>query len=92
MQRRVDVLRVCQMPILQGVATSPITFVRDPEVEDQALTTSLVSQVVVDLHVAAPALAVTPNCVRTLCPEDFCDPLQSCSLDAPGILLDSTKT
>ena len=33
MQRRVDVLRVCQMAILQGVAATPITFMRDAEVE-----------------------------------------------------------
>ena len=35
MQRRVDVLRVCQAPILQGVATTPITVMGDAEVEDQ---------------------------------------------------------
>jgi hypothetical protein len=36
MQRRVDVLRVRQVAILQGVAATPITFMRDAEVEDQA--------------------------------------------------------
>ena len=34
-QRRVDVLRVCQAPILQGVAATPIT-VGHAQVEDQA--------------------------------------------------------
>ena len=53
MQRRVDVLRVCQVPILQGVAATPITL-RDAEVEDQAPAASLVSQEVANLHVAAP--------------------------------------
>jgi hypothetical protein len=36
MQKRVDVLRVCQAPILQGVAATPITVMGDAEVEDQA--------------------------------------------------------
>jgi hypothetical protein len=54
-QRRVDVLEVCQAPILQGVATTPITaFMRDAEVEDQAPAASFVSHVVPNLHVAAP--------------------------------------
>ncbi len=61
MQRRDDVLRVCQVAILQGVAATPITFMRDAEVEDQAPAASLVSQVVPKLHVA-----VTPCWVRTL--------------------------
>ena len=42
MQRRVDVLRVCQAPILQGVTTTPITVMGDAEVEDQAPAASLV--------------------------------------------------
>ena len=42
MQRRVDVLRVCQAPILQGVTTTPITVMGDTEVEDQAPAASLV--------------------------------------------------
>ena len=46
MQRRVDVLRVCQVAILQGVAATPTTLMRDAEVEDQAPAASLVSQVV----------------------------------------------
>ena len=54
MQRRVDVLRVCQVAILQGVAATSITLMRDAEVEDQAPASSLVSQVVPNLHVAAP--------------------------------------
>ncbi len=54
MKRRVDVLRVCQFAILQGVAATPITFLRDAEVEDQASVASLVSEVVPKLHVAAP--------------------------------------
>ena len=54
MQRRVDVLRVCQVAILQGVAATPTTLMRDAEVEDQAPAASLVSQVVPNLHVAAP--------------------------------------
>ena len=41
MQRRVHVLRACQVPILQGVAATPITL-RDTEVEDQAPAASLV--------------------------------------------------
>jgi hypothetical protein len=52
MQRRVDVLWVCQVAILQGVAAT-ITFMGDAEVEDQAPAASLVSQVVPNLHVAA---------------------------------------
>ena len=36
MQKRVDVLRVCQAPILQGVAATPITVMGDAEIEDQA--------------------------------------------------------
>ena len=43
MQRRVDVLWVCQAPILQGVATTPITVMGDAEVEDQAPAARLVS-------------------------------------------------
>ena len=35
-QRRVDVLRMCQVPILQGVATTLIMFMSDAKVEDQA--------------------------------------------------------
>ena len=54
MQRRVDVLQVSQFAILQGVAATPITFLRDAEVEDQASVASLVSEVVPKLHVAAP--------------------------------------
>jgi len=54
MQRRIDVLRVCQSPVLLWVATAPITFMCNAEVEDQDLAASLVSQVVVELHVAAP--------------------------------------
>ena len=42
-QRRVDVLRVCQAPILQGVAATPITVMGDAEVEDQAPAARLVS-------------------------------------------------
>jgi hypothetical protein len=42
MQKRVDVLRVCQAPILQGVAATPITVMGDAEVEDQAPAASLV--------------------------------------------------
>ena len=55
LQRRVDVvvLLACQVAILQGVASTPITFMRDAEVEDQASAASLVSQVVPNLHVAA---------------------------------------
>jgi hypothetical protein len=41
MQRRVDVLRVFQIPILQGVAATPIA-VGDAEVEDQAPAACLV--------------------------------------------------
>ena len=41
-QRRVDVLEVCQAPILQRVAATPIT-VGDAEVEDQAPAARLVS-------------------------------------------------
>ena len=41
-QRRVDVLEVCQAPILQGVAATPIT-VDDAGVEDQAPAARLVS-------------------------------------------------
>ena len=41
-QRRVDVLRVCQEPILQGVAATPITVMGDAEVKDQAPAASLV--------------------------------------------------
>jgi hypothetical protein len=35
MQRRVNVLWVCQVAILQGVAATPITVMGDAEVEDQ---------------------------------------------------------
>jgi hypothetical protein len=42
MQRRVDVLWVCQAPILQGVAATPITVMADAEVEDQAPAANLV--------------------------------------------------
>ena len=35
MQRRVEILRVCQAPILQGVAATPITVMGNAEVEDQ---------------------------------------------------------
>jgi hypothetical protein len=42
MQRRVDVLWVCQAPILQGVAATPITVMVDAEVEDQAPAANLV--------------------------------------------------
>ena len=42
-QRRVDVLRVCQAPIVQGVAATPITVMGDAEVEDQAPAARLVS-------------------------------------------------
>ena len=42
MQKRVDVLRVCQAPILQGVAATPITVMGDAEVEDQAPAARLV--------------------------------------------------
>ena len=41
MQRRVDVLRVCQAPILQVVAATPKTVMGDAEVEDQAPAASL---------------------------------------------------
>jgi hypothetical protein len=41
-QRRIEVLRVCQAPILQGVAATPITVMGDAEVADQALAASLV--------------------------------------------------
>jgi hypothetical protein len=41
-RRRVNVLRVCQAPILQGVAATPIT-VGDAEVEDQAPAARLAS-------------------------------------------------
>jgi hypothetical protein len=54
MQMRVDVLRVCQVAILQGVAATPITFMRDAEVKDQAPAASLVSQEVANLNVALP--------------------------------------
>ena len=54
MQRRVYVLRVFQVAILQGMAATPRTFMRDAEVEDQAPAASLVSQVVKNIHVAAP--------------------------------------
>ena len=71
MQRRVDVLRVCQVAILQGLAANPITL-RDAEVEDQAPAAGMVSQVVQKLHVPChgPALALTPvtaSAARTLC-------------------------
>ena len=58
--RPVNVLWVCQAPILQGMAATPTTLMGDVEVEDQAPaaspTASLVSQVVPgpNLHVAAP--------------------------------------
>ncbi len=54
MQRRVDVLQVWQVPILQGVAATPITLMRDAEVEDQAPAASLVWQVVAKHHFDAP--------------------------------------
>ena len=54
MQKRVDVLRVCQEPILQGVAATPITVMGDAEVKDQAPAARLVPKVGADLHVAAP--------------------------------------
>ncbi len=44
MQMLVDVLQVCQVAIFQGVAATPITFMRDAELEDRAPTASLVSQ------------------------------------------------
>ena len=53
MQRRLDVLWVCQAPVLLRVATAPKAFLRDAEVEDQAPAASLVSQVVAKLDVAA---------------------------------------
>ncbi len=52
-QRRVDVLWVCQASVLLRVATAPKAFMRDAEVEDQAPAASLVSQVVAKLDVAA---------------------------------------
>jgi hypothetical protein len=54
MQRRVDVLRVCEAPIFQVVAATTITVMGDAEVEVQAPAAGLVSQVVPNLHVAAP--------------------------------------
>jgi hypothetical protein len=54
MQRRVDVLRVSQAAILQGVAATPTPFTGDAELEDQARAASLASQGVPNLHVAAP--------------------------------------
>ena len=69
-QRRVDVLRMCQVPILQGVATTLIMFMSDAKVEDQAA--SRVSQVVPDHQVAAPLVCAGHDAelptVRTLCP------------------------
>ena len=43
-----------EQPVLLRVATAPKAFMRDDEVEDQAPAASLVSQVVPNLHVAAP--------------------------------------
>jgi hypothetical protein len=61
---------VCQVAILQWVAATPI-MLRDAKVEDQAPAASLVSQVVPDLHVAAPLACAgrdSSNWVRTVCP------------------------
>ena len=44
MQMLVDVLQVCQVAIFQGVTATPITFMRDAEVEDRAPAAILVSQ------------------------------------------------
>ena len=43
-----------EQPILQGVATAPAAVMRDNEVEDQAPSASLVSQIVSDFNVASP--------------------------------------
>jgi len=73
MQRRVDVLRVCQVAILQGVAATPTTLMRDAEVEDQTPAASLVSQVVPNLHVAAPlACAGRDPDSSEICNSDAC--------------------
>ena len=69
MQRRVDVLRVCQAPILQGVAATPITVMGDAEVEDQAPAARRVLEVAAKLHVAVPLACacrysvLRPDCV-----------------------------
>jgi hypothetical protein len=63
MQRRVDVVRVGQTPMLQGVAATPITAMGDAEVQDQAPAASLVPEVILDLHVAAPLARAGGNAV-----------------------------
>jgi len=45
---------VCEAPIFQVVAATTITVMGDAEVEVQAPAAGLVSQVVPNLHVAAP--------------------------------------
>ena len=51
-QRRVVVLRVCQVPISKGWLL--LKLMREAEVETQAPADSLVSKIVPYLHVAAP--------------------------------------
>jgi hypothetical protein len=75
MQRRVDVLRVCQAPILQGVAATPITVMGDADVEDQARAASLVPYVIADLHVTALLARACRNAMLdadrvSRCPEE----------------------
>jgi hypothetical protein len=82
MQRRVDVLWMGQAPVLLRMANAPKAFMRDAEVEDQAA--SLVAEVILDLHVAAPFACAGCNAV---CPAvrkrgQRADTIQSCSLVA----------
>jgi hypothetical protein len=56
-QRRIEVLRKREQPVLLRVATAPKAFIRfmcDTLVEDQAPAAILVSQVILNIHVAAP--------------------------------------
>ena len=73
-QRRIDVLGMRLQTLLLHVATAPKTVVGHGQVEDQAPAARSVLDIIIiiaaELHVAAPlaCLAVTPCCMRTVCP------------------------
>jgi hypothetical protein len=53
-QRRIQILRVRQAPVLLHVAGRPKPVMGDAEVKDQAPSFCLISQVVPNLYIAAP--------------------------------------
>ena len=52
-QRRAEVTGVCEVPIVRGVGTTPVSIMRQSEIEDEVSRSGRVLDVVDDLDVAA---------------------------------------